>query len=37
MSVADLRAKPEHEANTTVVDTVDEKAFRSYFVETLSR
>jgi purine nucleosidase len=37
MSVADLRGKPECEANTTVVDSVDEKTFRSCFVETMSR
>lgn len=36
MSVADRRINPEFEANTTVVDTVEEKAFRSYFMETIS-
>ena len=37
MSVADLRPKPEGKPNTTVVDSVDEEAFRHFFVETLSR
>ncbi len=37
MSVADLRLKPEHEANTTVVDAVDENAFRNYFMQTISK
>jgi hypothetical protein len=36
MSVADLRPKPEVEANTTVVDSVDEKAFRTYFMHTIN-
>jgi purine nucleosidase len=37
MTVADLRTRAEAAANTTVVDSVDEKAFRTYFVETISR
>jgi purine nucleosidase len=37
MSVADLRARPEEEANTTVVASVDESAFRKCFFETLNR
>jgi purine nucleosidase len=35
MSVADLRLRPEHTANTTVVDSVDEKAFRKYFMQII--
>lgn len=37
MSVADLRGKPESEPNTTVVDAVDEQAFRADFIKLLSR
>jgi purine nucleosidase len=35
MSVADLRPVPEFEANTTVVDAVDEKGFRDFLMRTL--
>lgn len=37
MSVADFRPIPEDEANTTVIDAVDERAFRDYFMEVVGR
>lgn len=35
MSVADLRIKPEAQPNTTVIDDIDEAAFRKTFLETI--
>jgi inosine-uridine nucleoside N-ribohydrolase len=37
MSVADFRPIPEEEANTTVIDAVDERAFRDYFMQVVGR